>query len=99
MSRLPNEVASATAKAAETAVIPINSASSVIVREFPNGATTLTAEARERLIAETAYRIAELRGFGLGHELDDWLEAEREVDAMLAAAIDRGEAATMRTAS
>lgn len=99
MARLPNEVTAATAKAAENAVIPIESASSVIVRELPNGATILTAEDRQLLIAETAYRIAELRGFGLGHELDDWLEAEREVDATLAAATDRGEAATMRASS
>ena len=29
-------------------------------------------------IAELAYYKAERRGFELGHELDDWLEAERE---------------------
>ena len=32
-------------------------------------------------IAQRAYEIAERRGFSPGHELDDWLEAEREVEA------------------
>ena len=31
------------------------------------------------LIATTAYFIAEERNFAPGHELDDWLEAERRV--------------------
>ena len=33
---------------------------------------------RKTLIAELAYYKAEKRGFKPGHELDDWLEAERE---------------------
>jgi hypothetical protein len=37
------------------------------------------------LIAERAYFRAEKRGFVPGHELEDWLAAEREI-AMLAAA-------------
>ena len=43
----------------------------------------LTAEARHTLIAESAYLRAERRGFAPGHETDDWLEAEAEVDALL----------------
>ena len=31
-------------------------------------------------IAQRAYRIAERRGFAPGRELDDWLQAEREVE-------------------
>ena len=38
------------------------------------------------LIAERAYYRAERRGFTPGHELDDWLAAEREVTRLLAAA-------------
>jgi hypothetical protein len=30
-------------------------------------------------IAEAAYYIAERRGFGVGRELDDWLQAEAEI--------------------
>jgi Trm5-related predicted tRNA methylase len=37
------------------------------------------SEDRYRLISEAAYRLAEKRGFAPGGELDDWLEAEREV--------------------
>lgn len=39
-----------------------------------------TPTERDRLIAEAAYYIAEGRGFSPGNELNDWLEAEREVD-------------------
>jgi hypothetical protein len=41
----------------------------------------LTAAERHRRICELAYRRAEQRGFAPGGEVDDWLEAEREVDA------------------
>jgi hypothetical protein len=52
---------------------------------------TVAAEApapageRERLIALAAYYRAERRGFEPGRELEDWLEAEAEVDATLRA--------------
>ena len=35
---------------------------------------------RHRKIQELAYLKAEKRGFAPGHELEDWLEAEQEVD-------------------
>jgi len=35
-------------------------------------------EHRDSRIAESAYYKAENRGFEPGHELEDWLEAERE---------------------
>ncbi|MGA7980650.1 MAG: DUF2934 domain-containing protein [Chromatiaceae bacterium] len=38
------------------------------------------SEERERRIREVAYFKAERRGFAPGHELEDWLEAEQEVD-------------------
>jgi hypothetical protein len=40
-------------------------------------------------VAERAYFRALHRGFAPGHELDDWLVAEREVGAMLAATAPR----------
>ena len=40
-------------------------------------------EDRTACIAKAAYLIAARRGFAPGHELDDWLEAENEVDARL----------------
>jgi hypothetical protein len=41
-------------------------------------------DVRELMIAEAAYYIAERRGFEPGGELDDWLEAESEIDLLLA---------------
>jgi hypothetical protein len=46
---------------------------------------TLAAQERHALIANAAYLRAEQRGFGPGHELEDWLAAEAEVDRHLAA--------------
>jgi hypothetical protein len=43
------------------------------------------AEAKRRLIAEIAYLAAERRGFSPGYELDDWLEAEQEVESSIEA--------------
>jgi len=37
-------------------------------------------EAHRRRIAEAAYYRAERRGFAPGGEVDDWLEAEREIE-------------------
>ncbi|HTT06463.1 MAG TPA: DUF2934 domain-containing protein [Steroidobacteraceae bacterium] len=41
------------------------------------------AQQRHQKIAETAYFRALRRGFAPGHELDDWLTAEAQVDAAL----------------
>jgi DUF2934 family protein len=46
----------------------------------------VTRETRRALIAEGAYLRAERRGFAPGHETEDWLAAEAEVDALLKAA-------------
>ena len=61
----------------------------------PAGASQLAAaapsnvavsdDARRTMISEAAYLRAELRGFTSGYELEDWLLAEREVDALLSA--------------
>jgi len=45
------------------------------------GLERLDSEHRLRRISEAAYQRAESRGFAPGYELDDWLEAEREIDA------------------
>ena len=41
------------------------------------------AEAKQRMIAEAAYFVAETRGFVPGYELDDWLQAEQEIEASM----------------
>lgn len=50
-------------------------------KKFSNDAFHLN---REQQIARLAYEKAEARGFSPGHEMDDWLEAEAEVDGSLA---------------
>jgi hypothetical protein len=41
----------------------------------------VTPQERHARIAEIAYRNAQKRGLTPGSELDDWLQAEREVDS------------------
>ena len=43
----------------------------------------ISAEERWRMIANSAYLRAEARGFAPGHETEDWLKAEKEVDTLL----------------
>ncbi len=60
----------------------------VVAQEDPPSAISnlfpLNEEARSGMIAEAAYYRAEARGFAPGHEEEDWLEAEAEVDLLLA---------------
>lgn len=53
--------------------------------------------ARRARIAIAAYYRAERRGFAPGHEIEDWLEAEREVDQAAAAAAPAPETAALLT--
>ncbi len=50
---------------------------------LPTGLIPLDDASADRLkrIAEAAYRRAQQRNFAPGHDLEDWLEAEKEVDA------------------
>lgn len=45
--------------------------------------TGITPDQRSRMIAEAAYYRAEKRGFDPEGQVQDWLEAESEVDALL----------------
>jgi len=49
------------------------------------------AEQREALIRIAAYSFYERRGYVSGHELEDWLQAEMEVDRQLGAAREPGQ--------
>ncbi len=42
---------------------------------------------RKAMIAEAAYFRSQRHGFTPGHELEDWVAAEHEVDALLSAAV------------
>ena len=72
------------------ALNPADSSTRRPVRSRKSSSTTparaqLSPDARHALIAESAYLRAERRGFAPGHETEDWLEAEAEVDALLRA--------------
>jgi Protein of unknown function (DUF2934) len=54
-----------------------------ITRVEPVFSQFVDPERRAALIAEAAYFRAERRGFAPGHETQDWLDAEAEVDANL----------------
>jgi len=58
-----------------------------------NSRTPLIAVARWVMTAEAAYYIAERRGFAPGHELEDWLLAEKQIDAKLSSEAPPGPAA------
>ena len=51
----------------------------------PAQPVTVSEDVRRGMIAEGAYLRAERRGFVSGHEKEDWLAAEAEVDALLKA--------------
>jgi hypothetical protein len=51
----------------------------------PVAVPAIGLEERHHLIAAAAYYIAERRGFHGASSHDDWLQAEREIDAMIAA--------------
>lgn len=55
-------------------------APSVATRPAAPSESTPADGDREARIAEAAYYRAEARGFAPGQELEDWLDAEREVD-------------------
>lgn len=49
----------------------------------PPAKAHVSDETRRGMIAESAYLRAERRGFAPGGEVEDWIAAEREVDALL----------------
>lgn len=51
--------------------------------ELQAGGGLATSEQRLRMIAEAAYYRAQARDFEPGQEIDDWLQAERDIDRML----------------
>jgi hypothetical protein len=55
-----------------------------VEQPFAEGAgDSLDPDLRHRMISETAYRLYMERGYEDGYDLDDWLQAEAEVDHLL----------------
>lgn len=69
----------------EEAAPAANDSDVVEVAEGTERASTASESDRHGRIALAAYYRANVRGFEPGHELDDWLAAEREIDATVAA--------------
>ncbi|MBI4404328.1 MAG: DUF2934 domain-containing protein [Deltaproteobacteria bacterium] len=44
---------------------------------------SVTADERRQMVEQAAYFLAEKRGFEAGHELEDWLSAERQIESRL----------------
>lgn len=45
--------------------------------------SSVTVEHRNHMIATAAYYLAERRGFAVGHDVQDWVAAELQIDAQL----------------
>jgi hypothetical protein len=82
MSSTPS-AAKRTRRASPSKATPESSARSV-----KSSIRTVSAEQRHAMIAESAYRRAERRGFTSGDPISDWLESEKEVDALLSRSAD-----------
>ena len=65
-------------------------ASVVVSAGAPTFSQFVGPEQRAGLIAEAAFFRAEKRGFAPGHEVEDWLAAESEVDSKLMHAVESG---------
>ena len=69
-----------------TAPATVAATSSGAARSDPAPAVRIDPAARHGLIAEVAYARYAARGYVTGHELDDWLQAEADVDRRLLSA-------------
>ena len=72
------------AKINKTAAVRIDADKTQMKEAAASPATSeVTNKERYQLIAEAAYFRAERRNFVPGHELEDWLEAEAEIEARM----------------
>jgi hypothetical protein len=71
---------------AQPTATPAAPAAPVAAKPAAPAAKAPAPDARERyeMVAREAYYLAEKRGFAQGHDLDDWIAAEKAVAARLA---------------
>lgn len=82
----PSPIAGTTANdlpgAATAADVSLAAAPAVDAEPQTTGlAADEATESRHEAIAQAAYFLAQARAFEPGHELDDWLAAEQQIDA------------------
>ncbi len=70
-------------KAAPKKAASRSSAPSTETTSPPVSPVNISAEERWRMVATAAYHRAEKRGFEPGQEREDWLAAEKQIDAIL----------------
>jgi hypothetical protein len=83
--RPPDLPRSAESSAAKKRARPRTSPSRSALTTITPTSVDVSDDARRAMISAAAYLRAEQRGFSSGYELEDWLIAEREVDALLSA--------------
>ena len=83
--RRVREPAGAMTRARNSAMIdPGSEFDRVPDQPFAEGAQDgVDSDLRQRMISEIAYRYYAERGYADGYEMDDWLQAEAEVDHVL----------------
>lgn len=77
------EKAKMSAQKTASAVSGAATSAAVQIKPAAKTAKAVTPAERQRMIAEAAYYLAERRGFAPGNDVQDWVEAERKVDAQL----------------
>lgn len=77
MKERPATQAPAVKMAADTPEAPAELHTLPILPQY-----SFTYDQREKIIRDAAYLKASLRGFAPGHELEDWLAAEREFECL-----------------
>lgn len=85
-SRAPRrpETGAAARRPRSVAVLSDSAADDAMESPFAEGVhDELDADLRHRMVSEAAYYLAERRGFEEGYEVEDWLQAEADVDHML----------------
>lgn len=81
---IPRQKRAATVPGVEPGKRKVQSGAKSTARGAPKGQSVLTPGERRHMIELEAYLRAERRGFVGGTAEEDWLEAEAEIDRMLA---------------
>jgi hypothetical protein len=80
MTTAPTGMSGKALRAKSEGTRPVNAIVGSTMRAIGEAATVgCSANLRRAMTAEAAYYLAERRGFQPGHELEDWVTAEREI--------------------
>ena len=71
-------------KAAPKKAAPKKAVKKKASRKKAASAKTVSYQQRYQMIAEAAYHISEKQGFIPGNEMDNWLQAEQQIDGWIA---------------